>query len=251
MRYFLEISYKGTAYEGFQVQPGKNTIQGQINEVLSRILNSEIRGIGAGRTDAGVHAIQSFLHFDHATGLPENFLYRINKMLPPDISANRLLLVADKAHARYDAVSRAYSYRIHFEKDPFLTGLSYYYAYPIPDIEAMKKALPHFINFHDYAMLSKFNPDNKSTICRVTKAELIFDSGNNSLEFRVEANRFLHNMVRRMVGALLAIGRHALSSDQVRESLEKKIPLAVNETAPPEGLYLTRVLYPYIENEKS
>jgi len=251
MRYFLEISYKGTAYEGFQVQPGKDTIQGSFNLVLSRILNREIRTTGAGRTDAGVHALQSFLHFDHDSGLPENFLYRINKMLPADMAAKRLIRVADSAHARYNALSRAYSYRIHFEKNPFLSGLSYYYPYPAPDVDAMKKALPLFRNFDDYAMLSKFNPDNKSTLCRVTRAELIYDPENKNLEFRVEANRFLHNMVRRMTGALLAIGRHALSSDQLRDSLDKKIPLPVNETAPPEGLYLTRVLYPFIENDKT
>ena len=251
MRYFLEISYKGTAYEGFQVQPGKDTIQGRLNEVLSRVLNSEIRVSGAGRTDAGVHALQSFVHFDSDTALPENIVYRLNKMLPADIAAKRLFPVADTAHARYDAVSRAYSYRIHFEKNPFLTGLSYYYPYPAPDIEAMKKALPHFKNFDDYAVLSRFNPDNKTTLCKVTQAELTFDSENKCLEFQVEANRFLHNMVRRMTGALLAIGRQAMSSEQLRDSLEKKIPLPVNETAPPEGLYLTRVLYPFIKNEKT
>ncbi len=251
MRYFLEISYKGTAYEGFQVQPGKDTIQGRLNDVLSRILSSEIRVTAAGRTDAGVHALQSFVHFDSNSALPENLVYRLNKMLPADIAAKRLIPVADTAHARYDAVSRAYRYRIHFEKNPFLTGLSYYYPYPAPDIEAMKKALPHFRNFDDYALLSKFNPDNKTTLCKVTQAELTFDPENKSLEFQVQANRFLHNMVRRMTGALLAIGREAMSSEQLRDSLDKKIPLPVNETAPPEGLYLTRVVYPFIENDKT
>ncbi len=251
MRYFLEISYKGSAYEGFQVQPGKDTIQGRLNDVLSRILSSEIRVTAAGRTDAGVHALQSFVHFDSNSALPENIVYRLNKMLPADIAAKRLIPVADTAHARYDAVSRAYRYRIHFEKNPFLTGLSYYYPYPAPDIEAMKKALPHFVHFDDYALLSKFNPDNKTTLCKVTQAELTFDPENKSLEFQVEANRFLHNMVRRMTGALLAIGRQAMSSEQLRDSLDKKIPLPVNETAPPEGLYLTRVVYPFIENDKT
>jgi len=251
MRYFLEISYKGTAYEGFQVQPGKDTIQGRINDVLSRVLNREIGVTGAGRTDAGVHALQSFVHFDSDSALPVNLVYRLNKMLPADIAAKRLIAVADTAHARYDAVSRAYSYRIHFEKNPFLTGLSYHYPYPAPDFEAMKKALPHFIQCNDYALLSKFNPDNKSTRCELTRAELILDPENKSLEFQVEANRFLHNMVRRMTGALLAIGRQAMSSEQLRNSLDKKIPLPVNETAPPEGLYLTRVVYPFIEKEKT
>ncbi len=250
MRYFLEIAYKGTAYEGFQVQPGKATVQGTINEALSRILNTEISVTGAGRTDSGVHALQSYVHFDSEKELPNNLTYRLNKILPSDLAIGKLIPVADDAHARYDAVRRAYRYRIHFEKDPFRDGLSYYFPYPVIDLPLMQESASLFLKYEDYSMLSKFNPHNKSTLCSIFQSEIIEKENGRSLEYHVAANRFLHNMVRRMTGALLAIGRHSLRPEELEASLRNKISLPVNEVAPAEGLYLAEVQYPFIEKSK-
>jgi tRNA pseudouridine38-40 synthase len=244
MRYFIEISYLGTHYAGWQVQENALGIQEIINEALSTIINWPINITGAGRTDAGVHCRQTFAHFDLTDDLPKEFLKRINLYLPKDISIKNIFKVDPGSHARFDANQRDYEYKIHLNKDPFLINLSFCYPYPKPDFEKMQAAARLFMAFKDYSILSKFNIDNTSTICDVSKSELIIEDDAH-LKFIVQANRFLHNMVRRMVGSILSVGSGKLDIEELKTALNTLQPLRFNLTAPPEGLYLTAVHYPF------
>jgi tRNA pseudouridine38-40 synthase len=244
MRFFIEISYLGTHYAGWQIQDNALTVQEIINEALSTILNQSINITGAGRTDAGVHCRQTFAHFDIQDELPLDFLKRINLYLPKDISIKNVFKVKPGSHARFDAMQRDYIYKIHLKKDPFLINLSYYYPYPNLDFEKMNAAVKVFLKFKDYSILSKFNKDNTSTICDISKSELI-NEDDVHLKFIVQANRFLHNMVRRMTGAILSVGNGKLDIEELKTSLDTLQPLRFNLTVPPEGLYLTRVHYPF------
>jgi tRNA pseudouridine38-40 synthase len=244
MRFFIDISYLGTHYAGWQIQDNALTVQEIINEALSTILNQPLNITGAGRTDAGVHCRQTFAHFDIQDELPPDFLKRINLYLPKEICIKNVFKVIPGSHARFDAMQRDYVYKIHLKKDPFLINLSYYYPYPNLDFEKMKAAAKVFLKFKDYSILSKFNKDNTSTICEISKSELIIEDDVH-LKFIVQANRFLHNMVRRMTGAILSVGNGKLDIEELKTALNTLQPLRFNLTVPPEGLYLTGVHYPF------
>lgn len=250
-RYFLEIAYNGENYYGWQMQPNAVSVQSTIDNALSVICNQQIRSLGCGRTDSGVHASQFFLHFDGPEGLPENFLYRINKFLPKDIAIVRLIddVPAD-AHARYHATYRAYTYHIHFNKDPYLFQSSFFYPWEGLDITLMRKAADLLLNYSEFPMFCKTKGNNKTFTCLLYKTEIVVDKKLGRLKFHIAANRFLRGMVRRIVGCLLMIGQKKISIEefvQVMESQGANFPSA-NMSAPPQGLYLVEVRYPYIDN---
>lgn len=247
MRYFIEIAYKGTGYAGWQMQKNKPTIQGTINEALSTVCNTAINITGAGRTDSGVHCLQTFAHFDVDTGLPEKMLYRANKLLPKDIAIRNLIHVAPDAHARFDAISRSYSYYIHATKNPMLADRSFFFPFLPLDLKAMEKATALLTSFKDYKPLSKYNKDLKTTLCDVFNAEWETNSAKQTLVFCITANRFLHGMVRRIVGALLMIGQGKITIEEFKQAMEKGRALRLNISVPPQGLFLCEVKYPYLD----
>lgn len=245
MRYFLEISFKGTHYAGWQLQPDQRSIQGTIEEVLSRMFNHPIRIHGAGRTDAGVHAHQIFAHFDAPKALPQQFLRGLNQLLPNDIAVRQAIPVHEDAHARYDATARSYRYFIHHHNDPMLYDRSFFFPFEI-DLEVMQQAAKILTGEKDFAPLSRHNPDLKHTRCTIHLAHWETLPDTSQLVFHISANRFLHHMVRRIVGALLHMGVGKLSLEEWQRTLEKGAPLPINKTIPPQGLFLWSVQYPYL-----
>ncbi len=245
MRYLLDLSFKGTAYAGWQVQPDQPSIQGELEGVLSKIFDQHIPVTGAGRTDAGVHAHQIFAHFDAPKDLPERPFKALNQMLPPDISVQRIIPVAKDAHARYDATSRSYRYFIHHQKDPMLYDRSFFFPFEV-NRDTMEKGTQLLLGEKDFAPLSRHNPDLKHTRCTIHSAHWETLPETSQLVFHISANRFLHNMVRRIVGALLHLGVGKLSLDDWQLTLEEGKPLPINKTIPPQGLFLWSVQYPYL-----
>lgn len=244
-RYFLEIVYKGTPYHGWQVQPNASSVQQRMNEALSRLCRQEVYCVGCGRTDTGVHARQYFLHFDLEGEAPENLVFRLNRYLEDDIAVRRIIEVDAEAHARYDATARTYHYHIHRQEDPFLQELSYFF-YSELDVERMQRAAGLLLNYTDFKPLSKFNPDNKTTLCQITEARWQVDESTGSLLFVITGNRFLWNMVRMTVGALLMIGQGKLSIEEFERHMQQGQSFKYLQPVPAHGLYLQYINYPYI-----
>ena len=244
MRYFLELSFTGKNYKGWQVQPHEVSVQQTLESALSTILQIQVSVVGCGRTDTGVHARQFFSHFNFDAMLPVNFMERINKFLPKDIAVNRHIQVHEEAHARYDATLRTYKYHLHFSKNPFLQDWSFFYPYGDLDIELMNEAAAILTSFNDFAPLCKKSPDIKTTLCQVGRAG--WEITAPGLIFEIAANRFLHGMVRRIVGCLLSVGSKKLTIDQFEKVMKTKGTFSKVIAVPPQGLYLTSVEYPYL-----
>ncbi len=244
MRYFLELSYRGTNYSGWQTQHGKPTIQSVVEKNISTFLNEKIEVIGCGRTDTGVHASQFFLHFDIEKNLPESFLHRLNRMLPDDIAFHRIIPVDAKAHSRYQADSRTYQYHIHFKKNPFLAISSYYFPFQKLDLEVIKKATALLKDYKDFDPLCKTGSNINHTLCDVFEAKWV-EKNRTQWIFEITANRFLRGMVRRIVGVMLAIGSGKMTIDEFKQVMKNKKQFRVALSAPPQGLFLTAVRYPY------
>lgn len=244
LRYFLEISFNGAAYHGWQIQPNAISVQEVLQSRLSTLLRMPIEVVGAGRTDAGVHAKQMFVHFDVETTIEDTpqVLYRLNSFLPKDIAAHRLVKVPSTAHARFDALSRGYLYLISLKKNPFMQD----YAWDIRnidlDVEAMNSAAAKLLAHSNYKCFSRSNTDVKTYICSVTKAEWIKEG--DLLKFEVVANRFLRNMVRAMVGTLLEVGKGRCSQKEFEAILQSEDRREAGASAPSHGLYLNRIIYP-------
>ncbi len=249
MRYFLEIEYKGTAYNGWQLQKNAASVQQSIQECMTLIFREPIHIYGAGRTDAGVHAVQMFAHSDLKQKITPVLLKRVNRFLPKDIVIHKAIKVADNAHARFDAVLREYMYCIHLKKSPLLNGLSYHYTYDLCKMDAMKEASDFLKTCKDFTILSRKSPDQTNSICQLFEVRWEIKSDENRLIFYISANRFLRGMVRRVVGVLLCIGRGKLSLDEFKYAMMNHSPLPVNDKAPAHGLYLNSIEYPYLKNK--
>ncbi|MEY3399181.1 MAG: hypothetical protein RL220_1775 [Bacteroidota bacterium] len=244
-RYFLHISYDGTEYHGWQRQPNGHTVQAEFELALSRILRQgKIMTIGCGRTDAGVHARRFFLHFDVPEEIadPETVVFKINQLVAKDVSAHALIRVHDKAHARYDAYERAYEYCIHQKPDPFLYRYSWYMSRKV-DLDLMNEAASILPQYRDFACFSRTGGGQKTSICEVRESYWVAEG--DRLFFRIRADRFLRGMVRCIVGTMLDVGRNKMSIEQFREMLETNNRSMAGDSAKPQGLHLTEVLYPY------
>ncbi|MCU0354463.1 MAG: tRNA pseudouridine(38-40) synthase TruA [Cytophagales bacterium] len=242
MRYFLELAYNGTRYHGWQVQANAHTVQAELNRALETLLRHPADTLGSGRTDTGVHAEQQFVHFDTEVELkPVPFLHSLNALLPPDISAGGLWPVAADAHARYDAFSRSYQYRICHEKNPFLQKMCYRYSVR-PDVARMNKAAVALLRHTDFECFSKVKTDVNHFRCTVTEAFWQYEG--TLLVFRITANRFLRGMVRAVVGTLLEVGEGRLDAAGFEEIVLAKDRTRAGRAVPPEGLFLTKVEYP-------
>lgn len=247
MRYFLELSYKGTTFNGWQKQPKGLGIQDVLEQAFSTILGNQIDMTGCGRTDAGVHASQYFAHFDFEGQFPEAFLQRINKFLPKAIAIHQLFNVPDDAHARFDATARSYEYRLHFEKNPFLEGLSYFFPYANkPDPDKMQAAAALLLPYDSFFPFCKSDTDVHHYRCQLMAARWEGSPESGSMTFHISANRFLRGMVRLIVGMCLQVGMDKVSTATVKEALDEQKRLKKSWSIAPEGLYLSRIDYPYI-----
>lgn len=245
-RYFLEIAYDGTDFHGWQIQLNAHTVQEEIDKALSLLLpGNVIETLGCGRTDTGVHARQFYLHLDilDSTDTSE-LVYKLNRILPSSISVYRLIKVHSEAHARFDAVSRTYKYYLHTEKDPFLQNRSVFLFAGV-NVDYMNTAGEHMKKFIDFTSFSKVNTDTKTNDCRVTEA--YWEIKGHQLIFTITADRFLRNMVRATVGTMLQVGKGKISTEQFCEIIEKKDRGEAGESVPACGLYLQKVVYPYLD----
>jgi len=241
-RYFLEVSYKGTAYSGFQAQENAITVQAEVERAMQVLERRQIRLTGSSRTDAGVHARQNFFHFDSDAGLHPQFIYKMNAILPADIVIRGLYEVAPDAHARFDALTREYKYFIYAQKDPFLADRAYFFPYRI-DREALQAAAAVLREYTDFTSFSKRNTQVKTFLCRIEVSEWIEEGG--CLVYHVEANRFLRGMVRALTATMLQVGRGKLDLAGFRTIIEAKDCTTASFAVPAHGLFLERVAFPY------
>lgn len=242
MRYFIEVSYKGTHYAGFQIQKNAATIQGEVEKALFTLLRTSITLTGSSRTDAGVHARQNFFHFDVKTEFPSSLLYNLNALLPLDIVIKSIFLVHATSHARFLASSRRYKYFITTVKNPFLTETAWFYPYSV-DISLMQQAAQVLYDYKDYAAFSKRNSQVFTHLCAIIESKWEVDECN--IIFTVEANRFLRGMVRGLVGTMLLVGRNKISLQDFEEIIRSQDPTKANFATPAHGLFLETVRYPH------
>ena len=271
-RYFIRFSYDGTAYHGWQIQPNGVSVQETLQAALSTLLRREVEVVGAGRTDAGVHARMMVAHFD-CPSQPENsqlsnrlcrlacprtlnsqlptlnsqlncshLVYKLNKLLPRDIVVQEVYPVPADLHARFSATSRTYHYFIHLTKSPFLRNYSWY-VYAALDFDRMNEAARVLLDYEDFTSFSKTNTDTKTNICRVTKA-VWEKTEDGNWRFTVTANRFLRNMVRAIVGTLVEVGRGRMTIDDFRRVIEARNRCSAGESVPAHALFLVDIQYP-------
>jgi tRNA pseudouridine38-40 synthase len=245
-RYFIEVAYKGTHYSGFQIQQNANSVQAEIEKAMKIFFREEIILTCSSRTDAGVHALSNYFHFD-SEGLPEQIklneiIYNLNSILPEDIVVKRIFEVSPTAHSRFDAVSREYQYSVYQTKDPFVADRAYYYPYKL-DIGKLQEAAGVIKNYTDFTSFSKRNTQVKTFNCNIIKSEWIIT--NNLAIYNVEANRFLRGMVRGLVGTMLKAGVGKISIDEFCSIIESKDCTKADFSVPPQGLFLLAVRYKF------
>lgn len=246
MRYFLQLSYNGTNYHGWQIQPNAISVQEVLDKALSTLCGHPAFSLGCGRTDAGVHARDFYAHFDTEKEITNDLIININGILPKDIAAKRFIKVADDAHARFDATSRSYEYLMHFKKDPFKEGFSYYFNYRNkPSVALMNEGAKIIMEYDDFACFSKVSTDVFTTICKITEAYWEEDE-QGALVFHISANRFLRNMVRAIVGTLIDYGVGKINEQDLRQIILNKNRSMAGTSVPGNGLYLTNIIYPYL-----
>ncbi len=275
-RYFIEVTYKGTNYSGFQVQQNANSVQGEVEKALntfyrvSRVLKTteedktginanainsgathrevlpamRISLTGSSRTDAGVHALQNYFHLDLPPNLVSNTqkdIYHLNAILPGDIVIKNMIPVAPEAHCRFDALSREYHYHIYQQKNPFLAHSAYYYPYQL-DLTLMQEAAAELMLHKDFTSFSKRNSQVHSFICTLLQSS--WQKEGDSLIYKVKANRFLRGMVRGLTGTMLLVGRKKISADQFKKIIQQKDCSGADFSVPGHGLFLVKVEYP-------
>jgi tRNA pseudouridine38-40 synthase len=269
VRYFITLSYDGTRYHGWQVQPNGASVQEELQRALSTLLRQDIQVTGAGRTDTGVHARKMVAHFDLAVQSSQftvqssqftvqssessvqrpltadldcrQLAYKLNRLLPRDIAVQRVEPVADDMHARFSAVARTYYYYIHTEKSPFLRHYSCELHYPL-DFALMNEAAAMLLEYEDFGAFCKSHADVKTTLCHVTTAQW-HQTGPSEWYFEITANRFLRNMVRAVVGTLIEVGRGRLSLDDFRRVVEGRRRTDAGESMPGNALFLVDIVY--------
>ena len=242
-RYFVTLSYDGTRYHGWQIQPNGVSVQERLQEALSTLLREPIAVTGAGRTDAGVHARMMVVHFDWKGDAidGQQLAYKLNRLLPYDIAVSKVEMVSEDMHARFSATSRMYRYYFHTTKDPFQRAYSCEIHYPL-DFAKMNDAARILMTYEDFGAFCKSGADVKTTLCQVTKAEWVQTSP-TTWYFEIRANRFLRNMVRAVVGTLIEVGRGRLSLDDFKKVIEGKQRSDAGESMPGNALFLEDIVY--------
>ena len=240
-RYFLEVSYNGARYNGFQIQENAHSIQAEVERALEIFTRQKIVLTGSSRTDTGVHAIQNYFHFDYEGLIDDQSIYNLNAILPGDIAVLSIRPVGPEAHCRFDAGSREYRYYIYGRKNPFLQDRAFFYPYPL-DRERLGAAAALLRNYTDFSAFSKRRTQVKTYECSILESR--WEEEGECLVYQVRANRFLRGMVRGLVGTMLQVGRGKLSLAQFREVIEGKDNKAVDFSVPGHGLFLFRVNFP-------
>lgn len=241
MRYFLEVSYKGTRYAGFQIQNNANTIQGELEEALRTCLKIPVSLTGSSRTDAGVHALQNYFHFDVDQEVKSTIVYNLNSLLPSDIAVQSLKPVQDDAHCRFAALSREYNYFITSSKNPFRSEIAWFYPYAI-EKGRLDEVANVLFDYTDFTSFSKRNTQVFTKECTIMKSTWYFNEG--LLVYNVKANRFLRGMVRGLVGTMLLAGRGKISTPEFRKIIEARDCTKANFATPAHGLFLSKVEFP-------
>nr|WP_295921324.1 tRNA pseudouridine(38-40) synthase TruA [uncultured Dyadobacter sp.] len=243
MRYFLEFSYRGTAYNGWQKQNNALGIQQVLEEALAKALRMPVELTGSSRTDTGVHAEQQFAHFDLPLVIdnPDLMAYKVNALIPRDVAVRRFIPVADDVHSRFAATHRKYEYRIIRHKNPFLSDLAHQLRGEL-DVDGMNRAAALLLVHNDFESFSKIHTNVNNFRCSIVQAEWI-DSG-ETLVFHVKANRFLRGMVRALVGTMLEVGRGKLTVEDFEQIILSRNRQSAGAQAPAAGLFLVEVGYP-------
>jgi tRNA pseudouridine38-40 synthase len=247
LRYFFHIGYHGTRYCGWQKHPEVLSVQQVLETSLSKLLKVPVFISGCGRTDAQVHASQFFFHIDIEKEWDFDLFFRLNKILPDDIAVFDIIPMEGLPHARFDTIQRSYDYFLHTYKDPFLSGFSSFYAEKELELDKMKSAVLLLPKYNDYRAFCKMPDRNDHTICNVSAANLYVDKSGDRLRFNISANRFLSKMIRIIMGRLLEIGKGEMSVDGFEHYLADKITPQIIIPAYPQGLYLSKVTYPYLD----
>lgn len=242
MRFFIELSYNGQAYHGWQNQPNAISVQEVLEKALSTILKTEISIMGAGRTDTGVHASQMFAHFDFEGSFEsKDLVYKLNSYLPKDIAVKDVFEVQPEAHTRFNATSRTYHYKISTSKNVFDYDFAYQVQLPL-DVDAMNEACKILFEYKDFQCFSKSNTDVKTYNCDINEA--FWTQNSHQLVFTITANRFLRNMVRAIVGTMVNIGLGKLKPNDLHNIIASKDRGKAGFSAPAHGLYLVKIVYP-------
>ncbi len=240
-RYALQFAYDGGSFHGYQIQPNAPSVQAELEEKLSLLLAEPIAITGSGRTDTGVHASHQIAHFDTNSVIDSNFVYRLNRMLSPALTAQAIYSVSNDFHARFDATSRIYEYRITRHKNPFLRDFAYWYEADL-DLEAMNEAAQLLLHHTDFQCFSKVKTEVNTFDCTIMRA--FWEMRGDTLVFTIEGNRFLRGMVRAVVGTLLEIGMGKWTKDDLQRILESKSRQEAGRAVPAQGLHLVQVTYP-------
>lgn len=241
MRYFLEVSYKGTNYSGFQIQHNANTVQAEIEKAFEIFLKQKISLTGSSRTDAGVHALKNYFHFDTERKITASNLYNLNSILPADIVIREIFPVDESCHCRFDALSREYKYYIYKKKNPFLCDRAFYFPYKL-DMELLQEAASIVKEYEDFTSFSKRNTQARTFICSIIESKWINEG--ECFVFNIKANRFLRGMARALTATMLKVGRKKLSISDFRKIIEAKDCKAASFAVPPQGLFLIDISYP-------
>ncbi len=243
MRYFITLSYDGTRFHGWQIQPNGISVQGELQHALSLLLRQDIQLTGAGRTDTGVHARMMVAHFDTGTlnYSLHDLAFKLNRFLPRDIAIQKIEPVSNDLHARFSATSRTYRYFVHSGKQPFLRHYSLQLHYE-PDYALMNEAAAILLDYDDFGAFCKSHTDVKTTLCHITHAQW-HQLSDHEWYFEITANRFLRNMVRAVVGTLVDVGRHRLTLNEFRKVVEGKQRTEAGESMPANALFLENITY--------
>lgn len=246
MRYFLTLSYRGTHYAGWQIQPGDPSVQETLETALSTIFRQPVGVTGCGRTDAGVHARYYVAHADLPAPLPPSLLYSLNSLLPADIAVHAVLPMPDTAHARFDALERSYVYTITLRKDPFATETAWHLPKgDLLDLDRMQEAAALLLRYQQFFPFCKTHSGVEHYACALTASHWVAMPEEQRLEFHVSANRFLRGMVRLIVGACVQVGQGKLQVADIRRAMDAQAMLKKSWSVPPQGLALNGVKYPY------
>lgn len=238
-RYFIEVSYKGTNYSGFQVQDNANSVQAEIEKALEIFYKEKFELTGSSRTDAGVHALQNFFHVDTELTVNDD-AYNLNAILPWDIVIKKIFKVADNAHCRFDATGREYHYHIYRQKNPFLQDVAFYIPYSI-DLELMQLAAKEIMKHTDFTSFSKRNTQVKSFQCNIYQSEWVQDV--DCFIYKVKANRFLRGMVKGLVGTMLLAGKKKITLEEFKSIILSKDSVKADFSVPSRGLFLNKVSF--------
>ena len=242
MRFFITLSYDGTRYHGWQIQPNGDSVQQRLQEALSTLLRKPVEVVGAGRTDTGVHARMMVAHFDWEETIDgKQLAYKLNKLLPGDIAVQEVRQVENDMHARFSATSRTYHYFIHTRKDPFLQAYSWQIPFAL-DFEKMNEAAKVLLEYKDFTSFSKVSTDTKTNLCDLKEA-FWEEVEPGQWRFTITANRFLRNMVRAIVGTLVEVGRGRISIEEMRHIIEAKDRCQAGESVPGKALFLVDIKY--------